>query len=229
MIKANARACRYAALIALVLAITGYLYFRLKGIYFSSAGSNGILVFGIILLPRLVLLLGFAFSIGGIFLALKHSKYRRIFLSFYTALLVLFLADAVFDGRSIPGHLRRWVNGEPGIIQSAHDYFEDTRKTVDPQELQRWAVAMLQPRAQTNSAVAIPPDKVPAYILNPKGFYLKEPRVRDGAVYLEWGGGLGHFGICVGPPTFKVVPPSADDNDRTSYVEWKPGIYFWIE
>jgi hypothetical protein len=193
--------------------------------------SQPVVMFIFFILPRLVLVLVLAGIFGGIFLALKRCQKRRIFLGIYTALLVLLLADAVFDGRSIPGNVLRWIKGEQGMNQIADDYFDDTRKTIDPVEIQRWAVAMLQQYPQTDSSVVkIPPDKIPAYVQNPKGYDLKDHYVQAGAVYLGWGGGLGHFGLCVGPPTFKTaLEPDPDNPYGTSYIEWQPGIYFWIQ
>ena len=185
-------------------------------------------MFTFIILPRLVFLLVLVVGLGAIFLTLRRFKQRRILLSIYAALLALLLADAVFYHRSIPGHLLRWVEGEQGMNQVANDYLEDSQKTIDPLELQRWAESMIKQSPYTGSPSIIPLSQVPANIQNfKKEFPLKDHLVLDGVVYLGWGGGLGHLGFYVGPPTFKTAPPNPDDNNYGDYVEWKPGIYFW--
>jgi hypothetical protein len=186
-------------------------------------------MFFFVILPRLVLLLALILLFAGIFLLLKNRTSRRPAFLIIAALVVLLAADVVLDHRSIPCHVLRWLQGEQGMNQIADDFFDDARKSVDPAELQRWAVTMLQsiPPADSSVAIDISANQVPANIRNFRGFPLKDHWIHNGAVYLGWGGGFGHFGFCIGPPTYQPVP-EPDNPHNFSYVEWKPGIYFWL-
>jgi hypothetical protein len=191
----------------------------------------------IFLILFLALLLASPLVIGVILLARKHVKTGRIILGIYTTLIVLFLVHAQFDRRSTSGHILRWFKGEGGIKQNANDLAEDAEKSVDPVELQRWAITILAELQQTNSdfEIEIPGDKVPASIQNLESSDMLFPDVtcdsaesvaiKDRTVWVTWGGPMGHWGIRVGSPTFKVTPT----NDYNYYIEWKPGVYFWCE
>ena len=189
----------------------------------------------ILLLLFLVLLLASPFIVGIILLARKHVKAGRIVIGIYATLIVLFLVHAQFDKRSTSGHILRWFKGEYGDKQDANDLAEDAKKSVDPMELQRWAMTILAEPQQTNSDFEIPRDKVLASIQDLKSSGLlfedvtcdsaESVAAKDRTVWITWGGGFGHWGIRVGSPTFKVTPT----NDDNYYIEWKPGIYFWCE
>jgi hypothetical protein len=169
--------------------------------------------------------------VGGIYLLLKKPKSRRLFLAALAAFIVFLLADAVFDGRSIPGHVFRWLKGEDGHEQTLHDLADDAKKSVDPVALQSWAMTIIQQHPQADSSYNIPRDQVPSDIRNfeGKGWPLHQASMRDGAVWLQWGGGFGWWGLCVGPPTFKIAPDPSPGAYYNEYLEWKPGIYCWVE
>ena len=183
----------------------------------------------------LALLLASPLVVGIFFLARKHVKTGRIILGIYATLISSFLVHAQFDKRSTSGHILRWFKGEYGNKQNANDLAEDAKKSVDPVELQRWAMTILQEPQQTNSDFEIPRDKVLASIQNLKSSGLlfedvmcdsiESVSAQDRSVWITWGGPFGHWGIRVGSPTFKVVPA----NDDNYYIEWKPGIYFWCQ
>jgi hypothetical protein len=108
-------------------------------------------------------------------------------------------------------------------------FAKDVAAAIDPSELQQWAITTLeedrragQPLYQING---IPLDKIPSGLRRLK--HCGAPYVfcsRDSYdVWLEWGCWMcGHWGLRVGPQSFKVEP-----SDTMYYVEWKPGIYFF--
>jgi hypothetical protein len=198
----------------------------------------------ILLLLFLVLLLVSPLIVGIVLLARKRVKAGRIILGIYGTLIVLFLVHAQFDKRSTFGHILRWFKGEGGIKQNVIDLAEDAKKSADPVELQHWAMTILAEPQPTNSDseipgdksyFEIPGDKVPASIQNLESSDMLFPDVtcdsaesvatKDRTVWITWGGPMGHWGIRVGSPTFKVTPTNA----YNYWIEWKPGIYFWCE
>jgi hypothetical protein len=66
-------------------------------------------------------------------------------------------------------------------------------------------------------------EEVPSSIrnLNSQGSPFEFAFREKDSIYLLWGGGFGHWGICVGPKTFKC------ESDSNHYcIQWEPGIYF---
>ena len=167
----------------------------------------------------LVLLLVSPLIVGIVLLARKSVKAGRIILGIYGMLIVLFLVHAQFDKRSTSGHILRWFKGEGGIKQNVNDLAEDAKKSADPVELQHWAMTILAEPQPTNSDSEIPGDKVPASIQNLESSDMLFPDVtcdsaesvatKDRTVWITWGGPMGHWGIRVGSPTFKVTPTNA--------------------
>jgi hypothetical protein len=107
-------------------------------------------------------------------------------------------------------------------------FAEDVKKVADASELQQWGMAILQETKQADMT-EISKDRVPTGIrtLISDGSPLQDVFCDSGSaqnrtVWLVWGGGFGHWGIRIGPPSFKVSP-----NDDNYYIEWKPGVYFW--
>ena len=143
---------------------------------------------------------------------------------------------ARLDRRSTPGRFVRFLQGEDLFKQYMNDLAEDTKKAVDPSELQRWAVTVLRDTPESESVTTgVPEEKIAVSIRNLRtngmAFEMVGCNSEDSAdpqersVCIWWGGGFGHWGIRVGAPTFKVDPASEDN----AYIEWRPGIYFWRE
>ncbi len=189
----------------------------------------------IFLLLFVILLLASPMVIGTVLLRRNHKKAGGIILGAYIVLISAFVIYGLLERRSTPGRIVRWFEGEGGMKQNANDLAEDAKKSVNPSELQQWAVAVLQAPQLTNSDFEFPRDKVPLSIrtLRSSGFLFEDVTcdsaesvpAQDRSVWIVWGGGFGHWGMRVGSPSFKVH----DAFDDNYYVEWKPGIYFWCE
>ncbi|HTV41427.1 MAG TPA: hypothetical protein VMF08_12670 [Candidatus Sulfotelmatobacter sp.] len=173
---------------------------------------------------------------GAILLFKKHPRTGWTVLAAYLALIGSFVIYGNIERRSTVGHIVRWLEGEDGAHQDANDLAEDAKKVVNPSELQKWAMAVLQETETTNYPDGqFPRDKVLASIQNlqSRGDFFDDVEVNDDkstppgsrSVWIVWGGGFGHWGIRVGSPTFKVT----DRYDDNYYVNWEPGIYFWAE
>ena len=192
-----------------------------------------------IIILFLFLLLVSPFIVGIILLARKRKKTGSAVLIIYGALICFFFIEAQCEKRSTPGHILRWLKGEDGMHQDVNDLAEDVKRSVNPSELQNWAVAILEEAQKTNSfpkisiaaddsITQIPMEKLPASIRNleSNGVSFSDATIEDEnrSVFLWCGGPMGHWGIRVGSPTFKVVP---EPGEHFYYIEWKPGIYFW--
>ena len=177
-----------------------------------------------------LLLLVSLLIVSGVLFARKRFWVGSGVLAVFPALMGLLLIEAQFDRRSTPGHELRRFRGEDGIHQDMNDLAEDTKKSVDSAELQRWATAIMQAPQQTNTPPKIMADKVPDSIrkLVSGGAHLNYAQCDSSldSVWIEWGGPFGHWGIRVGSPTFTV---NSKAGDFIEYIEWKPGIYFWCE
>jgi len=146
----------------------------------------------------------------------------------------IILTFAHLRNRSIPGRVVQWFRGESGSEQYLDDLVEDTKKAVDPTELQQWAVRVLQETSQSESRM-VKKEDIPSSVRNLKTNGLHFEMVTcdsdapapssERSICIWWGGGFFHWGIRVGSPTFKITPTSTS----TTYVEWRPGIYFWRE
>ena len=104
-------------------------------------------------------------------------------------------------------------------------FAEDVKKSVDPSALQKWATTVLA--EQKSDAAVLPSESVPASIreLASQGSPFQWASPERDCVRLVWGGGFGHWGILVGPVTFRAPK----DDAYSYYIAWKPGIYFWHE
>jgi hypothetical protein len=115
---------------------------------------------------------------------------------------------------------------EPRYKIELRYFAEDAKKTINATDLQNWAVEFLK----TNSDYGllndglIPSNMIPLNVrnLNSQGAPLEFASVDKDNICLTWGGGFGHWGICVGSQTFKL------HNFSNSYnIKWQPGIYFF--
>jgi hypothetical protein len=172
---------------------------------------------------------------GAILLFKKHPKAGGIILGLYLALIGSFVIYGHLERRSPVGHIVRWFEGEDGAHQDVNDLAEDAKKVVNPAELQQWAVNVLQAETTNYPSGEFPRGSVPPEIRNlqsggdPFGDVevdSADSQTPEGrTVWIVWGGGFGHWGIRVGPPSFKA----GNRYDDNYYVEWKPGIYFWCQ
>jgi hypothetical protein len=107
-------------------------------------------------------------------------------------------------------------------------FAEDVKKTVNPTDLQNWALKTLHAHSTDSNAWEMAKEEIPASIrnLNSQGSPFQWANLDSPAnnIWLVWGGGFGHWGIRVGSQTFKP-----DFSDGNYYIEWQPGIYFWHE
>lgn len=173
--------------------------------------------------------------VGIVLLKRKHAKIGGFVLVAYAALFGSFVIHAQLERRSTSGHILRWLKGEYGNQQNANDFAEDARKVINPSELQKWAVMILQDDhqtiQQTDTPFEIPADRIPASIRNltingiPFETAADEAGLGpDRCIMFFWGGPFDYWGLCVGSQTFK-----AKSTLDYSYVEWIPGVYFWCK
>jgi hypothetical protein len=168
--------------------------------------------------------------VGIVLLAIKYVKAGVAILVIYGVLFGSFVIHAELERRSTSGHILRWLKGEYGDHQHVNDLAEDSKKAINPSELQQWAVNILKETQQTNASFEIPANKVPANIRNltsdgvPFEDAWYEASAPEPCILIEWGGPFGHWGLCVGSQTFKIASTPDD-----YYFEWKPGVYFWCE
>lgn len=173
------------------------------------------------------------FLIAGIVLLTR--KYVRVcvaVLAIYGVLFGSFIIHAQLEKRSTSGHIFRWLKGEYGVLQNFNDFAEDARKVVNPVELQKWAIVTLNETQQTNDVIEIPADKVPDDIRNLtsddvpfEDASCEALSASERCIFLYWGGPFGHWGLCIGSPTFKFTPTPTYNN----FIEWQPGVYFFGE
>jgi len=193
-----------------------------------------ILFFFIILFLLLALISPLIIGIV-LLLTQKQSSFGLVVLGVYFCLLGSFFVYGLTHPRTTPGHIIRWCRGEYGLQQRANDLAVDAKKTVNPDEFQKWAQSILQEASLTNSSGDIPRNQVPVYIQNlytnggpfESAEFTTDKSVppEQRSVWIVWGGGFGHWGIRIGPPSFRIDL----NNDENYYTEWKPGIYFWCE
>ena len=164
-------------------------------------------------------------------LARKYLRTCVAVVVIYGALFGSFVIHAQLERRSTSGHIFRWLKGEFGNLQNFNDFVEDAKKVINPTELQKWAVITLNATRQTNDDIEISADEVPVNIRNltsdgvPFGDASCEAWASDRWISLYWGGPFGHWGLCVGSPTFKYTPTPTYNH----FIEWKPGVYFFCE
>lgn len=187
----------------------------------------------LVIIVFLILSLLSPLIVGIILLCTKYVKTGGIIIGISVLLLATFVIHAQLNKRSTSGHILRHFEGEDGAHQDVHDLAEDTKKSVDPIQLQNWAVNVLQGPSPTNSDYdEIPVETAPASVQHLEPFPIEDitddaesHSPQNGSVWITWGGPFGHWGMRIGSPAFKVNPV----NDDNYYMEWQPGIYFWCE
>jgi len=217
----------FAALLARKRAKAAFAMLGIYAVFIGLLLFAPPLCFGLLLAPPLFIGMGL--------LVKKRSLAGCVVTGVSVMLIGAFLFDAETDKRSGPGRCVRWLNGEYGNLQGVNDLAEDAMKSVDPLELQKWAVSVLQESQPTNAFGGIPNDKIPTSIRNLNGENYSfgdawidstsdvSPQSRF--IMLEWGGGfLGRWGIRVGS-----LACTGTNDDDYYYREWKPGICFWCE
>jgi hypothetical protein len=115
--------------------------------------------------------------------------------------------------------------GSRAKIQLKH-FAENAKKTINPTDLQNWAVEFLRTNSDSGllNYEQIPSNMIPLNVrnLNSQGAPLECASGDKDHISLTWGGGFGHWGICVGSQTFKL------HNTSNSYlIKWQPWIYFF--
>jgi hypothetical protein len=126
-----------------------------------------------------------------------------------------------------------WAYLPPSNEQLLSQFSNQVKKEINASELQQWAITMLhQAPVDANKDIMIPADQLPASIrtLRSRGLEIEMAHYDDYSspennIWLEWGGGWRHWGIRVGPESYKI--PNGDPNNK--YLEWKPGLYFFVE
>jgi hypothetical protein len=104
------------------------------------------------------------------------------------------------------------------------------KASVNPTNLQSWAIEILKTNAQYSS---VSEDNLPLDIrsLRSQEFQLKPDMLESNCVFLVCSvthklfgySSDGFFGICVGSPTFQPI------EGPRCYTKWMPGIYFWYD
>jgi hypothetical protein len=124
--------------------------------------------------------------------------------------------------------LAMYVAGcKPGKVRRVEELAARVRSVVKPEELQAWATNLIaRTPFEGRDSVKIKPSDVPQFV---HAIYGEDPEMvfihhSDTGNFIEiwYGGGFGHWGIDVGPPTFQGI-----ENPNFYVVPWKPGIYFW--
>jgi hypothetical protein len=107
---------------------------------------------------------------------------------------------------------------------------ERARSRVDPHRLQSWAVSVLsqKPLPSTSQVehMEIPQELHRLYESEWQYgpfviFSEKDENNSDDYLEIHWGGGFGHWGFLVGPPSFRTQDPFY------AVIEWIPGVYFF--
>src|SRR5580698_412154 len=120
--------------------------------------------FALIALFFLLLLMS-PLIIGAVLLYRKNVRAGLAVFGGYIAIILSVLVCVFIYGnlerRTTAGHIVRWFEGEFEYQQYADDLAEDTKKVVNPVELQQWATNVLQETETTNYPVGdFPRDKV---------------------------------------------------------------------
>jgi hypothetical protein len=116
-----------------------------------------------------------------------------------------------------------------------NDLASAAKASVNPTNLQLWAIEILKTNPQQYSSVS--DEKLPLDIrsLRSREFQLKPDILESNCVYLVcaktykfFGSSCdGFWGICVGPPNFK--PAKNTGLIDNYYTNWIPGVYFWYD
>jgi hypothetical protein len=116
------------------------------------------------------------------------------------------------------------VYDAPYIAKKCEKHIMDT---VNPDELQQWALTLLKDHPPGTTNVHGPFD-APLYLTKIWEGHRPSVYTREGSaneepyVYVFWGGGeIGHWGLSIGSPNFIPSDP-AHGGER-----WKSGIYMW--
>ena len=163
-----------------------------------------------VLLLLILLICAALLTVGIGFLLIYKPRWGLFFIA---GLVCVFLAAIWFwhDARK---------NGLSGFA-------DEVKKTINPQELQHWAVTTLD--KTTSHSFDIQPQDMPASLRTLKSrnlsmemaYYEVGQSSKESYLVFMWGGGFGHWGIDVGAPDFE------QPDDGNTYLKWIPGVYFW--
>ena len=109
----------------------------------------------------------------------------------------------------------------------------ERRSDID--KLQAWAVHLIQDKnAKVPTSGLLyegdgkPIIRLPKFVRDLKPEYMSIDRrdAKAGHVDFTWGGGLGHYGVMIGPPTFHTHSIRLSDC-HTNVRRWRPGVYLF--
>lgn len=115
-------------------------------------------------------------------------------------------------------------------IYRADEGFKRARRTIDPEELRRWAFQEIKKREDADNP-EIPGPEIPDYIRNlyPGGPESAEAiSGRDGSqprVVIFWGGGFFHWVIEIGNTNY-FKPYVSENPEYPHNYQWTNGIYY---
>jgi hypothetical protein len=124
---------------------------------------------------------------------------------------------------------------EPKLEAKMNKLISTAKTSVNPTNLQLWAMEVLKTNPQLYSSVSEQKLPLDVYSLRSREVQLKPDILESNCVYLvcaktyKFLGSScdGFWGICVGPPNFK---PTQDIRfGGTYYTNWIPGVYFWYD
>ena len=116
-------------------------------------------------------------------------------------------------------------------LQADRDYqlFQiDAKNNINPTRLQDWALSV----AKTNKdGYEMQAQDIPFWIRkieighDPTGFLGTRSMDEGRTLFVVWGGGFGHWGLIIGDTNLAIH----DDNSSINYVNWVPGVYFFMQ
>ena len=116
---------------------------------------------------------------------------------------------------------------KPPSVTEAESLAVTVKATVDPVQLQQWAVSNIQ---HYRSGDEISSNALPAAIRRlysggpPTALVLQPNDKGQRSIMVTWGDGFGHRGLTVGDSNY--VEPET----RSAYVtRWIPGVFIWAE
>ena len=113
-------------------------------------------------------------------------------------------------------------------IYQADEGFKRAQRTIDPEELRKWAFQEIEKRGDTDNP-DIPGSEIPSYIRN---LYAGGPEdakaLADGdqsRVVIFWGGGFFHWVMEIGDTNYSK-PYVSENSEYPHNYQWTNGIYY---
>lgn len=114
--------------------------------------------------------------------------------------------------------LYKYFSESPGIEVKTRQFLARIKAKNNPEDLLRWADAFLKAYARAQQSVRLPQGQVPDFILNLDPPLKPNVTVFPTYVSIDWGGGFGFWGLCIGEK-------NRPDNPSVFVLEWVPGVY----